>query len=190
MKYLLPCACGKSVPVETSQAGGTVRCSCGNALDVPPMRLLRQLAVADAAVATKVSRQRSWSIFQGLFFAIGLTFLVGGLLTAAYYQWGRMRLDVQERTWDDLTEDHATIDAWHIDEAWDVWRKMRNDSIGPYTPPFFVVNRLVSAYWYKYVVAGLIAAGGGMLFLLVAFVAGYAKKPRARRIPRKTAQKR
>ena len=41
--YLLPCSCGNSVPVESHQAGGSVNCTCGQSLNVPSLRDLREL---------------------------------------------------------------------------------------------------------------------------------------------------
>jgi hypothetical protein len=38
MRYLFPCRCGQKHPVETRQAGQTIRCSCGVRLEVPTLR--------------------------------------------------------------------------------------------------------------------------------------------------------
>ncbi|MHB8972155.1 MAG: hypothetical protein ACYC3X_06590 [Pirellulaceae bacterium] len=181
MKYLLPCPCGKSVPVEISQAGQTARCGCGNTLNVPAMRLIRQLPVADAAAPSKFRNERSWSVLQGVLFASGLTLLGIGLAMAAYYQWGRSSLDTQERPWDNVAEDHKSIDAWSIDQTWEAWKNVRGESIGPYTPPAFVAYRFISAYWLRNVFKGLMVAGVGSLLLVSAFLAGFLTKPRARR---------
>ncbi|MGL6195868.1 MAG: hypothetical protein ACRC2T_13715 [Thermoguttaceae bacterium] len=55
-KYLLPCTCGESVPIETTQAGQTVTCSCGLQLQVPTLLKIKKLpeykeqeAVSDSA---------------------------------------------------------------------------------------------------------------------------------------------
>ncbi len=46
-KYLLPCSCGKTVPIEPSQAGGNVRCECGQTLKIPSLLQIKKLPVAD-----------------------------------------------------------------------------------------------------------------------------------------------
>ncbi len=166
--------------MEINQAGRSVRCTCGNSLDVPAMRLIRQLPVADAAVPPKFRRERSWSIGRSLLFACGLSLLVGGLVMAAYYQWGRANLDTEETTWDVLPEDLKSIDAWTIGQAWDTWREVRNEPIGPYTPPAFITYRYISAFWLTRVIRGLVIAGLGLLVLLSACVAGFVMGPRAR----------
>ncbi len=47
-KYLVDCNCGNKLPVEIGQAGGRITCSCGNQVDVPPLRKLRHLPPAAA----------------------------------------------------------------------------------------------------------------------------------------------
>jgi hypothetical protein len=42
-KYLLPCSCGKKIPVETTMAGQSIQCSCGRTLDVPKLQGIRRL---------------------------------------------------------------------------------------------------------------------------------------------------
>ena len=42
-RYLLPCPCGRQVPVTRRQAGETVRCACGELLEVPTLLRLRSL---------------------------------------------------------------------------------------------------------------------------------------------------
>jgi len=81
--YLLTCQCGKSVPVEVGQAGGRVTCSCGAQLDVPTLRMLRHLPVAQSEAAKS---QASWDARKG-FAAAAL--IVAGLLVA-FALWNRI----------------------------------------------------------------------------------------------------
>ena len=61
--YLLPCSCGKTVPVEVRQAGGRVTCSCGTQLEVPALRQLRQLPQQQAVGQPRSAS--SWGTRQG-----------------------------------------------------------------------------------------------------------------------------
>lgn len=70
--YLLECECGKRNPVGPSQAGREVRCACGATLDVPALRAMRRLPVAETSAAEEHS---TWSGRQRLW-------VVGGLLLA------------------------------------------------------------------------------------------------------------
>lgn len=42
-KYLLPCTCGKKIPVESRQAGEEILCDCGLHLTAPTMLSMRKL---------------------------------------------------------------------------------------------------------------------------------------------------
>jgi hypothetical protein len=180
MKYLLPCSCGKSVAIEVSQAGQSVRCTCGNMVDVPTMRLIRQLPPAAASAAKKRLRDRSWSLTQRLLFSGGLAILVGGLLTAGVFQMGRSGLKTTETTWDNLERAHQDIDSMTITQTWDLWTMARNDTIGPYNPPPFILHRLWSATWLRAVVGGMAAAVVGLVLMVSAFVIRPRAKPRGR----------
>ena len=184
MKYQLPCTCGRTIPVEVSQAGQTVRCSCGAGVEVPAMRLIRSLPVAEPTSPSKLPRESSWPLFASILFAVGMLMFVGGLGVAGYYQWGRTNLYTDEMKWDNLEESHARIDGFTIEEAWEGWTILRKDSIGPYTPPVFVVHRLFSEYWLKYVFGSLIVAAVGFALIVVAFISRSATS-HSRRAPRR-----
>jgi hypothetical protein len=82
MSYLLPCSCGQSVEIETSQAGQQVSCSCGATLQVPSMLQIKSLPIAvhaanqgklkESAVDTGVPRKA--------FLIIGIASLVPATL--------------------------------------------------------------------------------------------------------------
>lgn len=45
--YLLPCSCGREIPVSTTQAGEEVTCECGTRLEAPTMRGMTLLKRSD-----------------------------------------------------------------------------------------------------------------------------------------------
>jgi hypothetical protein len=76
-KYLVECSCGNKLPVEIGQAGGRITCTCGNLVDVPPLRKLRHLQ----AETTVVERPKStWNARKGV---ITACLILGGALTIA-----------------------------------------------------------------------------------------------------------
>lgn len=177
MKYQLTCTCGRAIPVEVSQAGQTVQCSCGAKLEVPTMRLIRNLPVADSVVpAAKPRGTRPWPIGLSLVFALGMLALVGGLGVATYYQLGRVNLHTDEVEWDTLDKAHAKIDKFTIVEAWEAWTILRNDTIGPYNPPFFVVHRMASEAWLANVKYSLMVAATGLALALIAVLTRLATR--------------
>ena len=71
-RYLLPCSCGQSIPIDTIQAGQEVRCSCGQEQLAPTLREIRQLPEAEPAMTQLRLRKEAWSAKRTSIFAIGL----------------------------------------------------------------------------------------------------------------------
>jgi hypothetical protein len=72
MNYLLPCpACSQKLTVSAARAGQSVLCSCGQSLEVPPLRDLRQLELATDGDQP----QSTWNRRKGLVF-LGCTIMV------------------------------------------------------------------------------------------------------------------
>jgi hypothetical protein len=63
-KYVVECQCGNKLPVDVGQAGGSVTCSCGRSVDVPPLRQLRHLPAVEVIAAKRAAR--SWTVRHGL----------------------------------------------------------------------------------------------------------------------------
>jgi len=81
-RYLLPCPCGKKIPVETTHAGETVSCVCGQQIEVPTLLALRSLEPAEEepdAVAA-----RSWGVSQGLAI-VGVMVMLGAAAALIYF---------------------------------------------------------------------------------------------------------
>lgn len=72
--YLLPCSCGKKVPVDAGQAGAKVTCECGQQLAVPTFRALRDLEQEKpvAAVAVGTAESSEWNPVRGIMFSLGM----------------------------------------------------------------------------------------------------------------------
>ena len=73
--YLLPCNCGKDIPIEVGQAGGKVVCACGAQHDVPTLRKLRHLPSATQGGAP--TARRAWNARKGV--------VTAGLIVAAVF---------------------------------------------------------------------------------------------------------
>ncbi len=178
MKYLLPCSCGKSVAIEYSQAGGRVQCDCGRLLDVPTLRLIRQLTpVPTQPQPTPAAHGGGWPVAWRLLFAAGLLLGVGGVGIAVYYQLWRAQLITEEVPWDNIEQVTRDIDNMSLEQTWELWQLVRTQEIGPYRPPGFIRGRLVSAEWKKNVYIALATAAVGACLTACAVVVG----PRAAR---------
>jgi hypothetical protein len=81
-KYLVECNCGNKLPVDIGQAGGRVTCTCGNLVDVPPLRQLRHLP---PAALEKERPTASWNARKGVITASLL--LIGAIAVANAWSW-------------------------------------------------------------------------------------------------------
>lgn len=63
--YLLPCSCGRKVPVEPRHAGEVVRCSCGASLAAPTMLEMAALERAEPEASTRRAA-KPWGVRQSL----------------------------------------------------------------------------------------------------------------------------
>src|SRR5262249_12676509 len=131
--YLLPCVCGKTVPVDVGQAGGQVVCTCGTRLDVPTLRQLRHLSQAPTE---EPERGSAWGQRQGIIAA-------GLILALLLFGWGAWVWHKQPQ----IPEFNPAARMRAVEEqmksplgAWETW-------IGYYRPlaerglqPFHIVN--------------------------------------------------
>jgi hypothetical protein len=81
--YLLTCECGKTIPVEVGQAGERVACECGVQLEVPTLRKLRHLPVAEPLA---VKPRATWNARKGL---VSASLIASAVLfiAAAWSRW-------------------------------------------------------------------------------------------------------
>jgi hypothetical protein len=84
VQFLLPCSCGRQLPVETSQSGLTLTCECGKQLDVPTRRDLEKLPRAASQPQGAGTPGRSaWGLHKGLML-LGTLVAVPALACAVY----------------------------------------------------------------------------------------------------------
>ena len=166
-RFALPCSCGASVPVGIRQAGETVTCHCGKALDVPKLRDLRRLD--PLAESQPVRTRASWSVWQGSLFVVGLCALV---LSAgsAYYVWSYRQLyntSKPDPSKFSFSNDMMTIT---LSDSWDLWKGYLQLNIDQRPTPYHVFAReevdqldRVLRFW------GILGTLGAM-FLMASFV--------------------
>ena len=70
--YLLPCTCGKSIPVTKLQAGQEVACDCGQRQVAPTLRAIQNLPEMEATVSRQRLVKEPWSAGRTSTFATGL----------------------------------------------------------------------------------------------------------------------
>ena len=83
--YLLPCSCGRDIPIEPRQAGETVRCECGRTCAVPTMREVQSLRPAPASSTTPAATKPAWGNPQRFLVAGLVVFLLAAIAAVILY---------------------------------------------------------------------------------------------------------
>ncbi len=170
MKYLFPCEkCGETHPIDTSQAGQQISCQCGQLLEAPSLRGIRELEPAVEAAAT--GPRRDWSLGRGLASVGGFLLAGGGLAVVIFAGMYRTQLGMFERPVYDAEMAQAEIDALSPGQAFDTWAQIRENGLGPYRPPLHFMARqsrersmVVMIVASVLALCGITSAAGAILF--------------------------
>ena len=128
-KYLLPCKCGQNIEVDAGQSGLTVTCACGATLEVPTMRGLSTLAVAESSSSGEdgAAPEAAWGPGQGLLFLGTLATICGvialGLVLRTKPQW-MVRSD----------QIAVQVERLSTAELWERWHDLRKGIAGADDP--------------------------------------------------------
>lgn len=171
-RYLLPCTCGKTTPVEVSQAGETLTCACGNALKVPTLRGLKELPLADEEprAGRPAEKAVDWSAARGALFSLSLLVFVVASLTAAinFYAWRRIDIaGLRERLVQFDDEQFAGLDNAPPLAVLEYWTHEASVGLAEGMDP--TIRQIMAdsdfhLYWSK--AAGITAAIAGAIALL------------------------
>ncbi|MGN6544757.1 MAG: hypothetical protein ACTHK7_06895 [Aureliella sp.] len=138
MYYRLTCPCGVAHSVSTSQAGQEIHCTCGNSLQVPTLRGLKELPPVDPATAPEVRyreaghSRRPWILLGTMFVLIFLS-----VPTAIFFGWQRMKLDTSLTQESDEQQAFAQLDAAGPLVLSELWESYETLSLGPPNKPLF-----------------------------------------------------
>ena len=161
-KYLLPCSCGRTIPVEAAEAGHIVKCVCGAELEIPAMRTLGSLERADPA--SKARRSSSvWGRREG-WILVGAILAVMGLGPTVYLQVSRPRLE--------------NVHSLTPTETWALWQELRKGTDRHLTPEHRKLIEGLKANRIQTCMS-LTLAGVGALLMTVFFLAPRQRSPQA-----------
>jgi hypothetical protein len=184
MKHLLPCSCGQSIAIDTSQAGQRVTCgACGKSQDAPTFRGIKALPLAEEKASGLEAGRRPeapWSPLQGFLFAAGLLLLLVGVSGAGYCIHVVREINVPQPTAEDFELFDAQVDKLKIDELYEGFLQARKLGLGPAEPPLYVVAQRVEAAYTRYALISAGVAGLGLLLAAVSLVAGGLAQPAKR----------
>lgn len=128
-KYELPCpACKQKIEIETIQAGSILNCpGCGEAINVPKLRELRQLDLIQTPESTT---KLAWGPLAGFLFSFGLLLLAIAIGSAIYVWQQRQTMASYSEAPDVETfEFDVDIQELTLDQSWRVWTELneKND---------------------------------------------------------------
>ncbi len=115
-RYLLPCSCGREIPIEVGQAGQVVHCQCGATLEAPTLLRLKSLKRVVEEVSAETRRKPRWGLRQRLAL-LGMAIAVPFLILAAISFVGRPRRQAV------LT--YAPLDSLTYVQTWQVWQDLQ-----------------------------------------------------------------
>lgn len=167
-KYLLPCDCGESIPIDATQAGQPVSCSCGRTMEIPTMRALRQLEPCAAAEQPK--RKAEWNASAGAVFAIGTLVTICGLAVGGfgYFNWWHNQLPPLPQIYIDSYV--LEVDEASADQVWDMWNQTLEMRLAPYESAPEVVARRTAEFFLPVVYVGLAIAAVGIAVAMSALL--------------------
>jgi hypothetical protein len=181
MRYLLPCECGRQIPIATSQAGETLSCECGRSPTAPKLRELRQLPAAPDSDAPPPSRG-AWTRQQGVVFASGLIlFLLGAtIFGVTWFQRSTLRTEPPRIVPELLAAHLAEVDRNTPLQNLEIWQhEILEEGLQREDDPPFVVHRRVAIVLKWIGVAGGVASALGLAMMAVALLSRPAVRPRS-----------
>jgi hypothetical protein len=117
MSYLVPCPkCGTQLPVELGMSGETLRCSCGSPVEVPTLRVLRDLPRTD-----EVDEGPGWTWRHGVM-VLGAMLAVFGIAMGLYLVRNQYQMQ-PDKEWDNWQKYASVADDWKM------WRYFQRDGI-------------------------------------------------------------
>lgn len=174
--YLLPCPCGREIPVDTSQAGQPVRCQCGNQLEAPTLLRMKKLKPAAQPAPGATARRSRWGLRQRLVF-LGLAIALPALVMAG--------LTFTSRPPQAAVITYAPLDSLSLTQIWQVWQDLHRGLVRKAIP---AEAAYAEALKYNRIWTGVFLGVGalGALVMLSAFFVSTpaqspAKKPTAKK---------
>lgn len=164
--YQLKCDCGKTHAVVSRQAGETLSCSCGQILEIPTLREMRQLPSLQTELPPT---GRVWTRQQGMLFAGGLVVTLLSLGTIAHFGWQRSRLRTEPMKAEEF-EFVRDIMQFTPTQTWEAWTEVfRDQELGARNKPFHEINREYSRRYLGVIIAGCVFLIVGVSALIASF---------------------
>ncbi len=167
-KYLLPCECGKNNQVDVSQAGQQIRCECGQLVEVPTLRGVRELERSDEPI-TESRKSTEWDATRGMIFAGSLLLFVIGAATS-YFGYDGLRKTPNIPREVEQEEFATAVDDLSIVEAYELWKTVQESGLGPRGNNVYVNIRAFRSRRQRILTTGIVLCVVGLIGTVVASV--------------------
>ncbi len=175
--FKLQCACEQIHEVRPKQAGSTVHCSCGQRIEVPTLRALRQLPPVETP-SDRHPRESVWSRQQGALFVLGFTTIIIAGSCAGWSVWRSSFLRTEPPKVQDL---RYTLDIMTLNpgQSWEAWLGIRNIELGARGKPNFQSAREYALQLRIYCWVGVAFMAVGLALVVASFCMRNPHRPRA-----------
>ena len=160
-KYLLPCNCGESIAIDSTQAGQTVSCHCGLTSQVPSMRSIQQLERSSDSLENP-KQSLGWNASAGAVFAGGILVFFCGLAVGGFgfFNWSHNQVEPLPQIYiDSYVYD---VDDATAEEMLDKWKQTIDMRLAPYETSQEVIARRTAKFFGVFINIGLAIGAVGM----------------------------
>ncbi|QDU93507.1 hypothetical protein [Lignipirellula cremea] len=139
-KYELPCKCGNSFVIEPRQAGQSLVCdACSAAVEVPPLREIRQLRpAADSGDDRSVD---NWSRRQAAMFVPALILALVCMSVIGYLGYWKSSLETSRPVLEGQEVLRRTIEKQEPAQLLEIWRSIEHYGLGERLTPAYVEDQ-------------------------------------------------
>jgi hypothetical protein len=175
-RHLLTCPnCQYRIPVETAQAGRSIRCiHCGESTRLGTLREIRALPAEfeeDVSQTTRKPEKTAWSPRRRAVFTFGMLLLVAGGI-AGGYAWNRASAFDTDRPEKAISSQMlANIDKMDYRQIWATWESLDVNKLQEWREPDFLKNKREADLLGIVSIVGLSLAGMGLAGLIWASIA-------------------
>ena len=171
VQYLLPCQCGRKIPVDTTKAGRTLKCECDAQLEVPTLGGLKKLE--PAAQSKHAPSAATWGPRQRVLLA-GILICVTGLGIAGFFWRDRPLPPPHELRIERIPKHVEGLTLMQTMELWAALEHGLPEGLGIEDQAYRMARQ---AYIRRTGVALFIAVAGALVMVISLFIPKKRRRP-------------
>ena len=171
VQYLLPCQCGRKIPVDTTKAGRTLKCECGAQLEVPTLGGLKKLE--PVTQAKRAHSAANWGPRQRVLL-VGILICVTGLGIAGFFWHHRPLPPPHELRIEQIPQYVQSLSLMQTIKLWEALERGLPEELGREDQAY---QKARQAYIRRTGVALFIAAGGVLVMVIPLFIPKKRRRP-------------